>query len=840
MHELSREHRRALEEGSAISPGVIAERGYYTVTAKKDLGALGFSPVQQRVPALAIPLYAPDGTRFGPQIRPDTPRNNGKGKAIKYETPAGGSIRIDCPSRCQPSVGDPSSPLWVTEGAKKEDALASKGLCAIGLMGVFGFKGRNRWGGTTLLADLDAVACKDREVFICFDSDVSINPAVKMARDRLTEHLQRRGARVLHVDLPTRADGSKMGVDDFFAAGHTAEELKALARPPQRQSESADPSGEQRARVLDQLPGAPVSDGALVPPPYRLRSTGLFVIATKKDRSSGDEYEVEVQVAPAPLVVSNRYRDVDTTEYDLEVSWQSHDKWHSTALRRDIAADHRKLPGAALNGMPVTSLNARHLTDYLQKYETLNLDAIPGGLVTRRCGWRGSDSRLGFVLGDRLIGQETLAVSYSATSAGKFMGENELRLLSDNAGSSHLASALHTKGSYRKWLRTIETVSEYPRVLLTIYASLTPPLLHILQAPNFIIDLCGESSKGKTAAQHGAASVWAYPPGERGGLVLEWNATQVFAERYAELLNDLPMILEDSQTADPRMLGRTIYMLANGVGRGRGSPRGMRNVPRWRGVTISSGERPLSSVAQDAGARARVITLWGSPFGTANQGALVRAFKSGVSSDYGHAGPMFVTWLLAHRSQWDEFRNLYADLTDKLAADFPGAVGDRYSSYFAAMLVAGALASPLLGLPGDPETVIATVMKDLSEPLKEVDTATRALADLLGWASAGRTLFEGQEDTARPPATYLGRWDQGQYIAIYPHRARSELTQMGYSPEAVFQSWRDRGWIKTDEGRLTHKMRCGGVSQGMIFIQWAAVEGTPVTAERGRHDCVDI
>lgn len=163
------------------------------------------------------------------------------------------------------------------------------------------------------------------------------------------------------------------------------------------------------------------------------------------------------------------------------------------------------------------------------------------------------------------------------------------------------------------WQEAVSLVGPFPRVLLGIYASLTAPLLSILDAPNFILDFCGDTSIGKTVTQHAAASVWGYPPGERGGLVVAWNSTQVFSERYAELLNDLPIFLEDSQAADPRTVARMIFMLANGVGRGRGSPRGLRGVTRWRGVTISSGERPLTEATQSGGACADHHSLGFSP-----------------------------------------------------------------------------------------------------------------------------------------------------------------------------------------------------------------------------------
>src|ERR687894_1282213 len=54
-------HRRMLLEESAISPAVAVERGYYTARTKAELARLGFSKLQQREPALVIPMYSPSG-----------------------------------------------------------------------------------------------------------------------------------------------------------------------------------------------------------------------------------------------------------------------------------------------------------------------------------------------------------------------------------------------------------------------------------------------------------------------------------------------------------------------------------------------------------------------------------------------------------------------------------------------------------------------------------------------------------------------------------------------------------------------------------------------------------
>ena len=174
---------------SAISLDVIRERGYESVLGKERLRDRGFSTAQQRTPGILIPLHGPDGSQAGYQYRLDKPRLNQKGKVVKYDNPLGSSVRLDVPPCCWQQVANAQIPIWFVEGVKKADALASQGLCAVALTGVWGFKGKNPFGGSTTLADFDYIALADRDAFIAYDSDYKDNPSVRQAADRLREHL---------------------------------------------------------------------------------------------------------------------------------------------------------------------------------------------------------------------------------------------------------------------------------------------------------------------------------------------------------------------------------------------------------------------------------------------------------------------------------------------------------------------------------------------------------------------------------------------------------------------------------------------------------------------------
>ena len=146
-------------------------------------------------------------------------------KVYKYEWPRGRPPRIDCPPPYFERLKDAQTPLWITEGQKKGDALASWGLCVLDLpAGVWGWKSKQ----TGILTDLDHVVWAGRKVYIVFDSDVMTKPNVSQALARLSTLLSQRGATVTPVPLPQQSD-DKLGVDDFKAQGGTLDQLQAFA-----------------------------------------------------------------------------------------------------------------------------------------------------------------------------------------------------------------------------------------------------------------------------------------------------------------------------------------------------------------------------------------------------------------------------------------------------------------------------------------------------------------------------------------------------------------------------------------------------------------------------------
>jgi hypothetical protein len=181
-----------LLEQSGIDPRVAEARGYRTIVTKAELKRLGFSERQCNVPGLLIPVYSPTGEIVTYQYRPDQPRIK-DGKSIKYETPLGTRMVLDVHPSAREKLGDPSVPLFVTEGIKKGDALVSRGLCAVALLGVWNWRGTNDKGGTVALPEWERIALNNgRRIHVVFDSDVMLKPGVHEAMRRLKAFLEDR------------------------------------------------------------------------------------------------------------------------------------------------------------------------------------------------------------------------------------------------------------------------------------------------------------------------------------------------------------------------------------------------------------------------------------------------------------------------------------------------------------------------------------------------------------------------------------------------------------------------------------------------------------------------
>jgi len=143
-------------------------------------------------------------------------------------------VILDTHPRALEEVRRGDGDLWIVEGAKKADALISRGVAAVALTGVW-MAHVPKSKPKRLLSCWDHVRLAGRRVFIIFDSDWRRKETVHDALEWLVGALQDQGADVRVAYLEDDPDGSKVGVDDYLVAGGTVAELKALCSKFERQ-----------------------------------------------------------------------------------------------------------------------------------------------------------------------------------------------------------------------------------------------------------------------------------------------------------------------------------------------------------------------------------------------------------------------------------------------------------------------------------------------------------------------------------------------------------------------------------------------------------------------------
>jgi putative DNA primase/helicase len=577
------------------------------------------------------------------------------------------------------------------------------------------------------------------------------------------------------------------------------------------------------SHVSEHFFDAPLRADAMIPAGWQVTADGQGI--AKSDDES---------MVLSPVFIAERGVDSQRNVEMLTITWPRDGKWQTHAVDRAQIADARSIVALSAYGLPVTSNNAKHLVQFLADYEAANLEHLPVVRVTSRMGWQGMKGGDGFLCGAKLI-----------TSPGKSAGSPAVRFRGNEPGVEQLASALHSKGSLEKWIAALKGLGQYPRATLTLYASFTAPMLQILKAPNFVLDLSGPTTTGKTSALRVAASGWGAAHENPSGSVLgTWDSTAVWRERAPEILNNLPLILDETKhVRRPEDIAKTVYSVCEGRGRGRGTVQGIAHQGTWSTVMLSSGEQPLASFTEDGGTRARILPLWGSPFGDTSpkSGRFVTNLTRKLKFNYGHAGPEFVHYVLAHADQWADWRKQFQQREEhyRELAEL-NVVAGRMAPHLAAIYVTSVIVHQALALPWEWVDPIEPLYAELTSQSADADRSVAALQLVYEWAASQRHRFwcphSGSQDVPyagwaghwqRKPAAIPGQETGWQHIGFIPQILKGLLRDANFDPASIIRQWKDRGWLLTTKEenceRTTRRMALGVERVQMVVVAREAI-----------------
>lgn len=632
------------------------------------------------------------------------------------------------------------------------------------------------------------------------------------------------GAAMLYADAPELACKQiSERLQTLGIKGVRQDRLANEVRNIQKQLSitTGDMGGEPVHSVLKD---APLPDDLILPEGYYVSQNEM---RSSKGRNDGGTIS-------GAVLISRRLVDADRQGEWLELMWKRDGKWKTHNVDRAMVASTRDIVRLASAGLPVTSNNAQLLVQYLADFEAANLERLPKSLMSQHMGWHGKDQDGGFLLGDQHIADEARAC-------------DQIKFHGLDGGDDQIAKAFVTEGTFKNWKNAVQAVAQYPIALLTLYTSFVPSLLPLLGADNFVINLGGPTTIGKTTTLRIAASVWGNPDERSSFSVIKtWDGTATFRERYPAVINNLPMILDDTKhVRNPEDIAKAIYGISGGGGRGRGSPTGIAAQQTCQTVLLTSGEQPMTSFTQDGGTRARSIETWGPPFGKIDSltGVMVSNLNESVKANFGHAGVRFIKYLIKHAGQrgvWiDEYRTNRDKYRDWASAANNSLAG-RMAPYFASIAVAARLAHAALKLPWGYSDPIESLWNQIVREAGEANRGAAALRHVMDWAVAHQADFYKKGGSEKQPLHgWAGRWNAGvslpdgesswTTIGFMRNRLDELLKGAGFEPESIIRAWQASGWLKVSKDksettRRTQRMRVGKLNVHLICILHKAVK----------------
>lgn len=595
---------------------------------------------------------------------------------------------------------------------------------------------------------------------------------------------------------------------------HTQQEKAEEKRTAQSTAAEDAPEEKPLRRVGDLLFDPPLKH-LLIPGGYQMHEGGI------------QDAEQET-VAYSPVLIIRRLRDIDDKTESLCIAWKRPQGWQTLIVSRAVALNSQQIIALADLGFPVSSDNARALVGWLHDFEAVNFALLPTQEVSSHFGWQGAKNEQGFLWGREYITPEGERLDTSQAE------QAPLKFHVNDPGAEQMAEAFHARGTFEDWQKAVTGLDQYAAVQLALYAAFIPPLLPILDAANVIVDWANRTSTGKTTALRVAASVWGCSDDRMpDSLINSWDATRVWIERASAMLNGLPLILDDTKRAKrPEQVAQTLYDVANGRGKGRGSLKGTQRMTRWRTVLLSTGEAPATSFTEDGGTRTRCVEVIRPPFGKddAETSQTVRALNRALINHYGHAGPKFVQWLLQHREEWSAYASAYRDYIQEF--DSQSGATSRMAEHLALFRLVAALVHDARILRWHYDGVSPELAKAIMAEADEASGELRALRHVISWAYSHQYNFLGREavDTngnKRAPLTIAGKWDfdEESDLCFLPHVLKNVLQEGKFDADSILRGWREAGWLGLDKDcpRLTKKISIKGEKIPHVVILREAI-----------------
>lgn len=511
--------------------------------------------------------------------------------------------------------------------------------------------------------------------------------------------------------------------------------------------------------------------------PYNNMFCGSWIAGEDGVYAQNDS-QVEAVACYHPILPVERMKNLETGEEQIKIAYKRNGKWDEIIVPKTMVTSASKIVSLSGRGISVTSENAKLLVRFLSDVENMNDSHIKVQYSTSKLGW----------INGKFIPYDTDIV---------FDGDQRFRQAYDS---------ISERGNWKIWQNHMLKLRKSGRleIKFMVAASFASVLVSILGGLPFIVDLWGETEGGKTVSLMVAASIWANP--DESAYIGDFKTTEVALEAKADMLNHLPLILDDTSKVSSRIRENfegMVYDMCSGKGKSRSNKElGINRENRWKNCVLTNGERPLNSYVSQGGAINRILEIecgenvYENPQETAEL----------VKKHYGLAGKRFIEVLKG--ISIDDLHSMQKEFQKKLYDD---EAMQKQSLSLAILLTADKIATDYLFRDGRYITLAEakTVLINKND-LSDNERCYRYLQDKIA--------MNNQRFDIDTKVEKWGVLEQG-YAIIY-NQAFKELCKSGGFSDKAFLSWADRkGLIETQGGRLTKVKKVDGNPVRCVFLR---------------------
>ncbi len=524
--------------------------------------------------------------------------------------------------------------------------------------------------------------------------------------------------------------------------------------------------------------------------PYDRMQCGGWIATDEKIYKDNPFGYTDILACYHPILPLERMKNLETGEEQIKLAYKRNNRWEEFIVPKVMVTSANKIVSLSAKGVAVTSETAKYLVQYLADVENANDAYIPVQYSSSKLGW----------IKDTFIPYDKSII---------FDGDSRFK---------YLFESVHEQGSRIMWYECVKLLRATGRfeIRMMLAASFASILVSKLDGLPFIVDLWGETEGGKSVTLMVAASVWANPAENQ--FIGDFKTTEVALEARADMLNNLPVLLDDTSKVSARIRDNfegTIYDLCSGKGKSRSNKElGTSRENRWCNCILTNGERPLSGYAAQGGAINRVLEVECGEGVYSNPAAVVDIIKS----NYGWAGRDFVDVIKSMDES--DIRGIQAGFKEALSSDDKM---QKQALSMSILLTADKIATERLFEDGRYISV-AEARKCLVDRV-ELSDNERCYQYLCGTVAMNNIHFDNETNCEK-----WGIIENGYAIII--STAFDKLCEMnGHSRKAFLEYAKKKDLIQLGtNGALTKSKRINGRS---IKCVWLRLDGTPPTDSDG-------